>query len=123
MINKFFNLIGFNDPLVHEIHKKYGIFSAKLWNISNIAFRISLFCIIMGLLFYGTHLAYYEGIENEPFFVMGIIFILTAQLLFWIGQFSIILYQILRKDYLWAIGSFFIFIIIFIYKSIKRNEI
>lgn len=123
MINKFFDLIGFNDPAVDEIHKKYGIFSAKLWNISNIAFRISLFFIISGLIFYGTHLIYFEGIENEPFFVFGIIFILTAQLLFWIGQLAIIIYQILRRDYLWAIGSFFIFIVIFIYKSIKKNEL
>jgi hypothetical protein len=123
MINVIVDLIGFNDPTVHKIHKKYGIFSAKLWNVSNIAFRISLFCIIVGLMSYGTHLVYFEGIENEPFFILGVIFILTAQFIFWIGQFSIILYQILRRDILWAIGSFFIFFIIFIYKSIKKNEL
>ena len=120
MINTLVNLIGFNDPTVHRIHEKYGIFSAKLWNISNIAFRISLFNLIIGAVLLLTH---FIIISNEIMFLTGIIFLFIAQFLFWIGQLAIIIYQILRKDYLWAIGSFFLFIIIFIYKWVKKNEL
>lgn len=119
MINNFFNLIGFNDPFVHIIHEKHGIFSAKLWNISNIAFRISLFNLIIG----GIILLYYLFSINEIILHVGIIFLFIAQFLFWIGQLAIIIYQILRKDYLWAVGSFFFFVFIFLYKFLKKREL
>ena len=119
MINTLVNLIGFNDPFVHKIHEKYGIFSAKLWNISNIAFRISLLNLIIGIILVLTHFL----IINENIFLVGIIFLFVAQFLFWVGQLAIIIYQILRKDYLWAVGSFFFFVFIFLYKYIKKREL
>jgi len=119
MINRVIDLMGFNDPIVHKIHEKYGIFSAKLWNISNITFRISLFNLIIGLFFLSLFLIFI----NDILLHIGIVFLFIAQLLFWVGQLAIVIYQILRKDYLWAVGSIFIFIIIFLYKWIKKNEL
>lgn len=119
MINKFIDLIGFNDPYVHEIHLKHGIFSAKLWNVSNITFRVSLIFLIIGIL---TSLTYYLT-TVESILHVGIIFLVIAQFVFWIGQFAIVAYQILRKDYLWALGSFFFFFVIFIYKYKRKNNL
>lgn len=117
MINEFIDFIGFNDPFVHEIHLKHGIFSAKLWNISNITFRVSLIFLITGLLLALTsYLTLIESILH-----VGIIFLVIAQFVFWIGQFSIVAYQILRKDYLWALGSFLFFLVIFIYMDRRRK--
>jgi len=119
MINTFVNLIGFNDPTVDKIHEKYGIFSAKLWNISNVTFRISLFNLIIGFII----LLYYLYSTNEITLHIGVIFLFIAQFLFWVGQLAIIIYQILRKDYLWAVGSFFFFVFIFLYKFLKKREL
>jgi hypothetical protein len=120
MINKFFDLIGFNDPFVHKIYEKYGIFSAKLWNVSNIAFRLCLFSLIIGLLLYLIHTFIYN--EIEILLVFGVILLSFAQLFLIIGQLTIVIYQILRRDFFWAIGSFFFFVFVFVYKMMKRNE-
>ncbi len=117
MINGFIDFIGFNDPFVNEIHLKHGIFSAKLWNVSNITFRVSLIFLITGIL---TLLTYYLT-TIESILHIGIIFLVVAQFVFWIGQLAIVAYQILRKDYLWALGSFLFFLVIFIYMDRRRK--
>lgn len=100
-------------------YEKYGANSAKLWNVSNISFKISLCNLLIGLFL----IFLFIFMMNEVLFEIGVTFLVCAQVFFWVGQISIVIYQILRKDYIWMVGSLIFFLFIFMYMDKKKNEL
>ena len=119
-------MFGLNDPLVSTVEQKYGDIAGTLWKVSNAALWLSIIFLVLGVIamvigIAGLMLLPVQILWNIVFGLGGLLMALFG-LALGIYVLCVFILAIVAKEYLWAVGIFFIGFLAFVYKYLRGKE-
>ncbi len=136
-----FGLLGLDDPKAEKIKEKYDNTAASLWKASNSLWRVSILCSVIAvcLIVAAVILPWLLDASSQiptqysestlsltirtflP--TLALLVIILGGILWSLYMLSVLVLAVIMKEYLFAVGIFFISPLAFIFKYLKGKEL